>query len=143
MTKLLSLKGWMCQSMRPAQLPDIGSRELDVLEALWRNDRLTAQAALDQIQSAGISLSTMQSTLERLNRKQLVSRKKIGRAYVYQAAISKEAIISRLIHEIADSLAGGETALMVSGFMDYLGKESQEGSEALQALWRIKHKKKR
>ena len=129
--------------MRPAQLPDIGSRELDVLEALWRNDRLTAQAALDQIQSAGISLSTMQSTLERLNRKQLVSRKKIGRAYVYQAAISKEAIISRLIHEIADSLAGGETALMVSGFMDYLGKESQEGSEALQALWRIKHKKKR
>lgn len=143
MTKLLSLKGWMCRSMRPAQLPDIGSRELDVLEALWRNDQLTAQAALDQMQSAGISLSTMQSTLERLNRKQLVSRKKIGRAYVYQAAISKEAIISRLIHEIADSLAGGETALMVSGFMDYLGKESQEGSEALQALWRIKHKKKR
>ena len=115
-------------------MPDIGKRELDVLEALWRQGALTSHSTLQQLQSAGISLSTVQSTLERLNRKQLVSREKVGRAYVYAAAISKETIISRMMREIADSLAGGATAPMVSGFLDYLDASGNDAPDSLRAL---------
>ncbi len=137
MNKLLSLAGWLGRPLQPTPLPDIGRRELDALDTLWRHGGLTAQESLQRMQASGISLSTVQSTLERLNRKQLVSREKVGRAYVYSAAISKEAIISRLMREIADSLAGGETAPMVSGFLDYLDENADKGDAALQALRRF------
>jgi len=117
-----------------SRLPDIGKRELDTLEALWSNGALTAQTALEHMRDAGISLSTVQSTLERLSRKKLVERHKVGRSYVYEAAITKETIISRMMREIADSLTDGDTAPMVSGFLDYLDADPAETSAARKAV---------
>lgn len=134
MKHLFSIASWLDSGTQQSRMPDIGKRELDVLEALWRQGALTSHSTLQQLQSAGISLSTVQSTLERLNRKQLVSREKVGRAYVYAAAITKETIISRMMREIADSLAGGETAPMVSGFLDYLDASGNDAPDALRAL---------
>jgi len=101
-------------------LPDLGTRELAVLEVMWRQEPVTSQAVLDALCVDAISLSTVQSTLERLYRKDLVAREKVGRSYVYRALLSRENIISRLMHDIADSLTDGDSAPMVSGFLDYL-----------------------
>ena len=131
---IFSIMSWLGGGSREARLPDIGTRELHALDVLWANGTLTAQATLEKMQTDDLSLSTVQSTLERLTRKQLVKREKVGRAYAYTAAISKQGIISRLISEIADSLAGGETAPMVSGFLDYMGKNAGESDESLESL---------
>lgn len=118
--KIFSLASLLGTDTRRARLPEIGKRELDALEALWANGALTAQAVLEYMQPDAISLSTVQSTLERLNRKELVAREKVGRSFVYSAALSKQTIISRMMREMADSLTGGDVAPMVSGFLDYL-----------------------
>lgn len=103
--------------------PALGSRELAVLDVLWRQGELAAQDVRAGLTSADIGLSTVQTTLERLHRKGLLTRTKRGRAYRYAAAVSKSTIISNLLRDIAADIAGGDTTVMVSGFMDYMAGE--------------------
>ncbi len=102
-----------------------------MLETLWQSPSATAQTVLEQLSDSNISLSTVQSTLERLHRKELVDRQKSGRAYIYSARLSRQNIISRLLRDIADSFSNGDTAPMVSGFLDYLADEDAQLSSSL------------
>jgi len=99
----------------------LGERELAVLGVLWLERTQTAQQIIDRMDAWNISLSTVQSTLERLHRKGLVARSKQARAYVYEPQISRSEIISSLLHDMTEEIAGGDMAPVVSGFIDYLG----------------------
>lgn len=71
------------------------------MEVLWRHGASTAQAVHEQLAAARcVTLSTVQSTVERLSRKQLVHRKKHGRAYRYTALLSRENLLARLVAEL-------------------------------------------
>lgn len=122
----ISLSHWLGLSPSQTKLPDLGAREMSVLEILWASGSLTSHQVLEQLEPAALNLSTVQSTLERLHRKQLLERTKVGRAYVYSAAVTRANIISRLLHEIAENLADGDSAPMVSGFLEYLGEDNGE-----------------
>ena len=104
-------------------MPPLGPRELEVLKLLWREQPLTAQCIHQRSQSQDISLSTVQSTLERLYRKQLIEREKSGRSYVYTAAINQSTVISRLLQDLAIEISDGDMAPMISGFMDFISEE--------------------
>lgn len=125
MKKGFSLASLLGKGRGRTRLPDLGTRELAVLDVLWRHNAITSQDVLSELGDESLSLSTVQSTLERLHRKEIVSRAKQGRAYRYRARLSRENIISRLMHDIADNLADGDAAPMVSGFLDYLGDEGR------------------
>ena len=111
---------------RGDRLPDLGERELAVLEVLWAGGAQSSQAVQGLMPGKPISLSTVQSTLERLFRKQLVSRTKAGRAYLYQASIGRSELIGGLLRDLARDVAGGELAPMVSGFLQYVASEDPE-----------------
>ncbi|CAA0115664.1 BlaI/MecI/CopY family transcriptional regulator [Zhongshania aliphaticivorans] len=106
--------------------PTLGARELEVMKILWRGAPLSAQAVLSEISHDDISLSTMQSTLERLNRKQLIAREKSGRFYLYHAVVSQSGIISQLLGEISEQIGDGKMAPMISGFMSFIDQEAPE-----------------
>ncbi|MBN7798739.1 BlaI/MecI/CopY family transcriptional regulator [Parahaliea mediterranea] len=117
---------------RTQRTPALGERELAVLHALWlaqepENRRpdaadgaLSAQQVLERMPGKPLALSTIQSTLERLCRKSLVDRRKQARAYLYRPLLERQELISSLLHDISQEVAGGDIASMVSGFMDYL-----------------------
>jgi len=126
----LSLVSLLGRRRSGERLPDLGERELGVLQVLWQKGPLTAQSVRENIFDSGVSLSTVQSTLERLYRKGLLKREKAGRAFVYSALFSRQSLISWLMHDIAESLTDGDTAPMVSGFLDYLGEYQGNGEPA-------------
>lgn len=133
--KSRGLLGWLGIKRRAARTPSLGERELAVLEVLWLQGALPAQEVMVALGATGVGLSTVQSTLERLTRKQLVQRHKQGRAFVYVASQDKRTLIGNLLRDIADELAGGEALPMISGFMEYLSTEAPAVSEQLgQAL---------
>ena len=80
---------WFRKRLFKQQMPPLGTRELDVMKILWREGDLSAQQTLEILGNGSISLSTMQSTLERLHRKGLVERSKSGRLYLYTAEIGR------------------------------------------------------
>ncbi|MFV0476716.1 MAG: BlaI/MecI/CopY family transcriptional regulator [Parahaliea sp.] len=123
------LKNWFGARRSRAKTPVLGERELAVLDVLWQEGEQTAQQILQHMQNWNISLSTVQSTLERLHRKGLLVRTKAVRAYHYQAHISRSEIISSLLHDMTQEIAGGDMAPVVSGFIDYLGSEPTVASE--------------
>lgn len=94
------------------------------MKILWRCGQFSAQQVLAEIRDQHISLSTMQSTLERLTRKQLVTRKKSGRYYLYTAALSQSGMIGQLLGEISEQIGDGEMAPMISGFMSFVDQEA-------------------
>lgn len=107
--------------------PTLGSREIEVLKFLWREGEQTAQQTLSFFANEQISLSTIQSTLERLHRKNLLLRKKHGRSYTYQAAISQSDLISHLLQDITTQVSDGDIAPLISGFMSFVGEDQIDG----------------
>ena len=107
------------------RMPNLGGRELEVMKILWGEGQLSAQQVLKRSTDNTLSLSTMQSTLERLHRKALLHRQKSGRHYIYDAALSRSAFISHLLRDIAETIGDGDMAPMVSGFISFIDHEDR------------------
>ncbi|MBM95983.1 MAG: hypothetical protein CMI09_09090 [Oceanospirillaceae bacterium] len=114
-----SLKRWLGFYRRHSRTPNLGEREMAIMEVLWHAGPQSAQS-IQQTLDDPISLSTVQSTLERLHRKQLLERQKNGRAYVYQALLQKADLVACLLSDIATDLGDADSQVLVAGFMDYL-----------------------
>jgi predicted transcriptional regulator len=126
-----TLQRWFPGTRRRARTPSLGERELAVLDVLWQSAPRTAQEVMEQMPGPAVSLSTVQSTLERLHRKDVLLRHKQSRAFYYAPKLQRGELISSLIHDIADDIAGGDVASMVSGFMDFLGEERSQVAQLL------------
>ena len=120
--------------------PMLGRREIQTLDLFWRQEdlSLTAQNIRDLLESEQnssiklISINTIQSTIERLWRKGLLTRSKIGKAYIYCSRYSKQEVISSLLSEICDEMGKGDELVMLSGIMTYLNNwNSDLGSRVL------------
>lgn len=125
--------------LKQQRMPSLGSRELDVLEVLWQNqgqslsalDVLSNLPKVDQSIADCISINTVQSTLERLVKKQLLKRVKNGRAFYYRTSVPKQELIGGLISDIAKDMTQGDMGLMISGFMDFVAHEDPDLSAKL------------
>lgn len=81
--------------------PPLGELEIAVMEALWQTPDQSAKdvhATLGTVR--GISLNTIQSTLDRLYRKQLLERTKTGHAFRYQPRVARHQLIAGLINDL-------------------------------------------
>ena len=113
----------------------LGELESAVLEHLWSQgaeDVKGVHRALGL--SRGIKLNTVQSTMERLYRKGLLTRDKVSHAYVYRAGVTREQLSTRVIGEVVDQLAGGEPNVMLSAFVSLAEREGDDALAQLEAL---------
>ena len=100
-------------------MPMLGTLEIAVLQHLWATPGdLDARELHEALAERQITLSTVQATVERLHRKGLVGRSKLGRAYRYRAAVTRGGLIGALIRDLSRQLAAGELDPVVSGFME-------------------------
>ena len=115
--------------------PYLGELELAILEELWRQGPLDAKATHRIVGTRrGISLNTVQSTLERLFRKQLLGRNKVSHAYVYAPAIQREELMERLIEEVVETFSNGRSESMLMAFVDLAAKDEDENLSRLERL---------
>ncbi|GAA6169421.1 BlaI/MecI/CopY family transcriptional regulator [Sessilibacter corallicola] len=120
MKKIAHTLGQLLGKPRSQPAPQLGERELEVMKICWQSNTLSAKEILEQLSSDSLSLSSLQSTLERLHRKNLLLREKQGRFYVYSAAVSRREIITQLLGDITEQISDGDIAPMISGFMDFI-----------------------
>lgn len=126
---------WFGSKARTQRTPVLGPREIEVLKLLWRHGSLSVQQLLPLLSDSSLAISTLQSTLERLYKKQVVVREKVGRAFVYQACVSQSVIIGQILQDVTEQLSDGELAPVISGFIDFVVEEQVElDNEQLQRL---------
>ena len=111
-----------------SKTPSLGTRELSVLNLLWAKAPLSASDVHQHFLASGIGLNTIQSTLERLHRKQILSRSKSGRTFLYQPSLTQTELISALIAEIQHEIAEGDMNLVISGFETYLDASTSQAT---------------
>jgi predicted transcriptional regulator len=79
----------------PPKLPGFGDLECRVLESLWR--RAVASSVRDVCADFPESAyTTLMTTLDRLFRKGVLERERVGRAFVYWPCFSREQLEARL-----------------------------------------------
>ena len=87
---------------------NLGELEVAVLEDIWRHDEVEARDLHRRIGTQrGNSLQTIQSTLERLHRKGLLTRERVSHAYVYRSTETREAVMARLIEGSLSRFSSG------------------------------------
>lgn len=105
-------------SAAPVQTP-LGDLELIVLEDIWACAPTGAKGAHRRIgASRPITVNTVQSTLERLYRKGLLTRNKVSHAYAYRPAVSRQELLGRLIESAVRRVAGDSPGAMLEALVD-------------------------
>lgn len=113
----------------------LGELEKRVLQYLWKVPNADAKQVHQALtKRQGGKLNTVQSALDRLFKKDLLSREKQGHAFYYQAKIEREELIAKLIQSVAsDFVTDGEDG-MIAAFSSFSAGLDDEKLSQLEKL---------
>lgn len=88
---------------------ELGNREMDIIQALWTLGKATVSEVHKKLTDSGVEVAytTVQTMLNRLERKGRVGREVAGRAYIYRPLLKEPAALSVAIGKVADRFFGG------------------------------------
>src|SRR5580765_5695242 len=84
---------------RKAALGQLGSLESEVMERVWRRGELSVRDLHEEIGSR-LAYTTVMTTLDRLYKKGMLQRRKVGKAFLYVAALSVQEYQEQLTHHL-------------------------------------------
>lgn len=113
----------------------IGELEKLVLQYLWQHKSADVKQVYTHFNKIrGGSLNTYQSTLDRLYKKELLSRHKVINAYQYQAKVEKCDLIGQLIRSVTNDFIADDDSSLVAAFSSMSKDFSEEQLTKLEAL---------
>ena len=123
----------MMYPMRP-----LGDLERQVMDRLWDADRpMSVRDVLALLDNQDLAYTTVMTVLDRLGRKQLVTRVRDGRAFLYSPANAREELTSELMNAALDGAGRDRTAALVH-FTENVSPEEAAAMRAV--LMRIEAK---
>jgi predicted transcriptional regulator len=116
---------------------ELGPLELRVLEVLWQRNRA---ATVRNVQPSfpRLAYTTLMTTLDRLYRKGVLRRFRLGRAFGYEPRCSRDELFGRMVSgKVAELLAVcGNSSLLLSTLVEAVGHADTELLDELEALVR-------
>lgn len=89
----------------------LGEREATIMELLWSvAEPVTVRDVLDRLERP-LAYTTVMTVLDNLHNKGHVTREKVGRAFQYRAAETREAAAARMVREVLAASGDAEGAL--------------------------------
>jgi predicted transcriptional regulator len=115
-----------------------GPLEIQALEALWKAGRESSVRDLQEL-FPGVAYTTLMTTLDRLFKKGVLSRRKAGRAFLYTPLSSREDLEKSLAFEALDAILGSfgtRTGIrpLLSTFVDAVSRRDELFLDELEAL---------
>lgn len=109
---------------------DLNQNELEALRVLWERGKCKP-ADIQKHFGWTIENATLRSVLRVLVEEGHATRTKVGKAFYYQAKVSRKGLMVRMARRLSEVFAGGSTAALVAQLMD-LEKLSPEDIRELQ-----------
>jgi BlaI family penicillinase repressor len=85
--------------------PGLGPLERRVMDLLWEGREMSVHAVRDRFGPA-VAYTTLMTTLDRLFKKGLLTRRKAGRAFIYAAATTRDTFEGRVAADVVAGLLG-------------------------------------
>jgi predicted transcriptional regulator len=127
-------------SERPA-LERLGNLESELMEQIWLLEEVCVRDLHSKL-APRLAYTTIMTTLDRLYKKGLLRRRKVGKAYVYFPALSEKEYQGRLTeHFIGLALNGGKFGhAVLSSFVNAVTETDEEMLDRLDLLVKAKQK---
>lgn len=114
---------------------NLGELEKAVLQYLWANPQQDAKTVFAHFhRQRGGTLNTIQSTLDRLYKKELLLREKSGHAFLYRPAKSKAEFLGLLINHITKDFISEKESSLAAAFASVSSDISDEELDELAVL---------
>jgi len=128
---------------RPAEeVHGLGPLERELLDAVWRLGPASVRDVLAAVEHA-VAYTTAMTVLDRLYKKGILDRERVGRAYVYSAAASSEQLQSSLLMGLLQRLLGHGPQVaspVLSNLVDTVGARDRQLLDELDRLVREKRR---
>ena len=125
-----------------AELKNFGPLEERVMSVLWERGECRVQDVLRLLDS-GLAYTTVMTTMDRLFKKGILTRRRVDRAFIYCPVLTKteweKEAASSLISEYLEG-APASRELLISSFVDALGQHDEMALEELERKVRRKRK---
>ena len=101
------------------QLPQISEAEWQVMNVIWNDQPLTSQEIVAQLTAqSDWSPTTIKTMLHRLVKKEALTFEKEGNRYLYRALVSRQDTVKQESQSFLDRVFGGNTAPLLSHFVN-------------------------
>ena len=120
----------------------LGTLEREVMEVVWKAGEINVREACEVLESP-IAYTTVMTTMDRLFKKRLLERRKVGRAFVYSAAATRNEIEGAVATELVQSLLQrhqGEPLPLLSSLVDAVSDRDRALLDELERLIREKRR---
>jgi predicted transcriptional regulator len=110
-----------------ASLAALGHLEFSVMEILWEVGESSVREVRAQL-NRPLAYTTVMTTLERLHKKFLLGRRRVGRAFLYSPQLSRQQWEHRRAGDLMMALVegfGSSRELLFSSLVDALGQHDQ------------------
>lgn len=120
----------------------LGALEREVMTVVWTHDEISVREACTVLGSV-IAYTTVMTTMDRLYKKGLLARKKVGRAFVYRATATRQELEGAVATELVQSLLqrdGSEPLPVLSSLVDAVSDRDRALLDELERLIREKRR---
>jgi len=133
---------WGFKSSHEMLERSLGDLERDVMAIVWAHGETTVREACQRLGSS-VAYTTVMTTMDRLFKKRLRDRRKLGRAFVYKAAATKREMEGAVAVELMQSLLdrdGSGTLPVLSSLVDAVSDRDRALLDDLERLIREKRR---
>jgi predicted transcriptional regulator len=122
-----------------SSLEQLGSLESQLMERVWVRGEISVRDLHAELASR-LAYTTIMTTLDRLFKKGLLTRRKIGKAFYYAAKLKEHEYKERLTQHFFGMVLndGKDASVVLSGFVDAVSETDQEMLEKLDQLVKAK-----
>jgi len=128
---------------RPREVASLalGPLEREVLEVTWRRGETRVRDVFSAFDEK-VAYTTVMTTLDRLYKKRLLSRRKEGRAFLYSPLFTREELEQGIREDLIDGLLGGAGGIepVLACIVDAVSDQDRELLDELDRL--IKEKRR-
>ena len=120
----------------------LGVLERQVMGVVWKAGDINVREACERLGSS-VAYTTVMTTMDRLFKKRLLSRRKVGRAFVYTATATRDEMEGAVATELVQNLLqrhGGETLPLLSSLVDAVSDRDRALLDELERLIREKRR---
>jgi predicted transcriptional regulator len=118
----------------------LGALEREVMAVVWNAGEINVREACERLDGA-VAYTTVMTTMDRLFKKRLLARRKVGRAFVYSATATRDEMESAVAAELVQSLLqrhDGEPLPLLSSLVDAVSDRDRALLDDLERLIREK-----
>src|SRR5262249_49781880 len=131
---------WGFKSSRELFEGNLGTLEQDVMGIVWATGEVTVRDVCARL-NLDIAYTTVMTTMDRLFKKRLLARRKIGQAFLYHAVATREEIEGAVAAELVENLLRHREPLPVlSSLVDAVSDRDRSLLDELERLVREKRR---